>query len=76
MNSFHVVGGILAIWAVLVAAIGIMRADFPASGAVERLVGAITVLLVAGAVGTAIYTAAQHKGGGEHEAEAEAALVR
>ena len=65
MNAFHVCGGIAAIWAVLVGILGITRENFPASRGTERLVGAISVLLVAAAIFTAVYTAAVEEE--EHE---------
>ena len=65
MNVFHVCGGIAAIWAVLVGILGITRENFPGTRASERLVGAISVLLVAAAIFTAVYTAAVEEE--EHE---------
>ncbi len=58
MNAFHLMGGLLALWAVLVAALGILRHDFPRGRSAETLVTAISVLLVVGAIGSAILTAA------------------
>ena len=75
MNAFHVLGGLLALWALLVSFLGITREGFPASRTQERLVGVISVLLVAGAIGSAIYTGATEEEEEEHEGEA-AALVR
>ena len=74
MNAFHVIGGITAIWAVLVAVVGIKKEDFP-SGGIEKVVGAISVLLVAGAISAALITAAneedEHGGGAEEAAKSE-----
>jgi hypothetical protein len=56
MNSFHVVGGLFAAWAVLVAVLGITRENFPGSTRAMFAVGAISILLAAGAMFTAIYT--------------------
>ena len=61
MNAFHVCGGILAVWALLLSFIGIAREDFPGSTATARLVGAISILLVAAAIFSAIYTGATEK---------------
>lgn len=61
MNAFHVCGGILAAWALLLSFIGITREDFPGSATAARLVGAISVLLVAAAIFSAIYTGATEK---------------
>jgi|RhiMetdeSRZDD1v2_1073273.scaffolds.fasta_scaffold1663040_2 hypothetical protein len=63
MNAFHVIGGLTAIWAVIVAVIGIRNADFP--GGAERIVGAISLLLVVGAISAAILTS-EDEGGEEH----------
>lgn len=74
MNAFHVIGGLLAAWALLVSFLGITRENFPASKASERAVAAISILLVAGAIGAGVITSAledkeeeEHKGG-EHAA--------
>jgi hypothetical protein len=69
MNAFHVIGGLTAIWAVVVAVIGIRDEDFP--GGAEKIVGAISVLLVVSAISAAIITAAtedEEPGGGEDAA--------
>jgi plastocyanin len=71
INAFHVIGALLAIWAVLVAALGIMRHDFPGSGATEKAVMAISTILVIGAVSSGIITSAnaEHGGSGSEETE-------
>ena len=69
MNAFHVIGGLTAIWAVLVAIFGIRNEDFPAGA--EKIVGAISVLLVLSAISAAIITAATEDE--EHGGEAPAA---
>jgi hypothetical protein len=68
MNAFHVIGGLTAIWAVVVAIIGIRKEDFP--GGAEKIVGAISVLLVVSAISAAIITAAneEEEHGGEDAA--------
>ena len=68
MNAFHVIGGLTAIWAVVVAIIGIRNEDFPAGA--EKIVGAISVLLVLSAISAAIITAAneEEEHGGEDAA--------
>ena len=76
MNAFHVLGGLLALWALLVSFLGVTREGFPASRAQERLVAAISVLLVVGAIGSAIYTGATEEEEHEGEGGEEAALVR
>lgn len=71
ITAFHVVGGVLALWAVVLSALGVMRHDFPGKGAGQRVVMAISALLVAGAIGTAIGTAKDApKGGPKGGAEA------
>lgn len=75
MNSFHVLGGLLALWALLVSFLGVTREGFPSTRAQERLVAAISVVLVVGAIGTAIYTSATEEEEHEEDGE-EAALVR
>jgi hypothetical protein len=72
MNAFHVIGGVTAIWAILVAALGIRKEDFP--GGAEKIVGAISVLLVVSAISAAIITSANEEeehGGGAVEATSE-----
>jgi plastocyanin len=54
VNAFHVVGGLLAIWAVTVGIMGIRIEGFPRSARAATLVGVISVLLALGAVGSAI----------------------
>ena len=71
MNAFHVIGALAAIWAVLVAVIGIRKEDFP--GGAEKVVGAISVMLVIGTIGAAVITSANEdeEGGGGEEATSE-----
>jgi hypothetical protein len=71
MNAFHVVGGLLALWAVIVSFLGITREGFPTSAGAERLVTLISVVLVIGAIGTGIYTSATE----EEEADEESAAL-
>ena len=61
MNAFHVCGSILAAWALLLSFLGITREGFPGSTASARVVGAISVLLVAAAIFSAIYVGATEK---------------
>jgi len=74
MNAFHVLGGLLALWALLVSALGVTREGFPGSKSSERLVGTISVVLVVMAVGAAIITSATEEEE-EPEGAEEAALV-
>jgi uncharacterized cupredoxin-like copper-binding protein len=66
---FVYVGAALAAWAVLLAMIGLSRAAFPSKGG-ERGVFAISALLVAASIGTAIGTAKQGPHPGEKSAAA------
>jgi hypothetical protein len=67
VNAFHVCGGLLALWALALSFLGITREDFPASDQLARLLSAISVLLAALAIGTAVYTGATEEE--EHEGE-------
>jgi hypothetical protein len=58
VNAFHVCGGILACWALILSFIGITREDFPSSSGTAKLVGAISVVLVVAAIFSAIYVGA------------------
>ena len=54
---FYVLGGVAALWAVLVSAIGIMRHEtFPATKGQARAVMGISVLVVLGAMAGAVLT--------------------
>jgi plastocyanin len=54
---FFIAGGLLAIWALVVSlGLGLRRPDFPGDQAKERLVIAISVVLVLAAVSTAVLT--------------------
>ena len=75
MTPFYVAGIILAVWALLVTFIGVTRHDFPATAGAERVVGLISFVLVAAAIGTALYGAATEEHGEEGEEGEEAALV-
>ena len=58
MNPFWVVGGLLAVWALVLSAMGVMRKDFPGSDGAARAVMAVTAVLVAAAMGTGIWAGA------------------
>lgn len=55
-TPFFIVGGALALWAVVVAAVGINRPDFPANAVAARGVMAISFVLMAGAMIAAVAT--------------------
>lgn len=54
---FYVAAGALALWAIIVGLIGIRNGSFPSGEGASKLVGTVTVVLVVGTVGMAIYTA-------------------
>jgi plastocyanin len=56
-TAFHAVGIALALWALILTALGVTRHDFPGKGAGQSIVIAISALLVVGAIATAIGTA-------------------
>jgi len=58
LNAFHIVGALLAIWALTLAMLGLRREDFPRTGREALLVGATSVLLAAGAISSAIIVGA------------------
>ena len=68
MTGFYIAGIVLAAWALIVTAVGVMREDFPRTPGATRLVGAISILLVVAAIGSAIYLSAteEHEPKGEH----------
>jgi hypothetical protein len=55
---FYVAGGLLAIWAVVLAYVGITNPSFPDTDSRMRGVIAITAVLVLAAIGFAIHTSA------------------
>jgi hypothetical protein len=53
---FYFAGGVLALWAVILASIGLTRPEFPYGFGGQRAVMAISFLLVVIAIGLAIAT--------------------
>ena len=77
MNAFHVIGSLTAIWAVVVAILGIKSEGFPRGG-IEKVVGAVSVVLVTASIAAAVITAEtpeEHEGAqtghGEQEPNSE-----
>jgi hypothetical protein len=70
VTGFYIAGSVLALWALVVTAVGVRREDFPGSAGSTRLVGAISVVLVVAAIGTAVYLSATEE---EHEPKGEPA---
>jgi plastocyanin len=60
ITAFHIIGGCLALWAVLLTVAGMMNHDFPPKG-LEKVIIGISVLLVAGAISSAIITSGEEK---------------
>ncbi|MDP9293812.1 MAG: hypothetical protein M3O90_05200 [Actinomycetota bacterium] len=57
-TPFYILGGLLVVWAVAVSTVGILRHDtFPPTRAAARGVIAISVLLILGAMASAVLTA-------------------
>jgi hypothetical protein len=56
-TAFYLCGGILAAWAVVLAGIGMSQATFPATAGAKRGVMAISAVLMAAAMATAVITA-------------------
>jgi len=56
-TAWYVAGGALALWAVILAAIGITQPSFPGKGPGRAAVITISVLLVATAMAMAVVTA-------------------
>jgi plastocyanin len=55
-TAFHAVGIALALWALIVTALGVTRHDFPGKGAGQSIVIGISAILVVAAIATAIGT--------------------
>ncbi len=53
---FYIAGGLLAVWAVVVSAIGFSRPSFPFGGAGQRAVMGVSIVLAVLAVAMAIAT--------------------
>jgi hypothetical protein len=75
VNAFHVCGVLFVIWAIAMAVLGITRENFPGSKGGLRLVGAISVLLAALAIGTAIYVGATEDSEGKKADEHSSLLL-
>lgn len=58
MNPFWIAGGVLALWALIVTALGVTRKTFPGSDGAARAIMGITAILVVAAMGTAIWAGA------------------
>jgi hypothetical protein len=54
---FYLFGGLLVVWALVLSGIGMTQASFPATVAAKRGVIALTAVLMAAAMATAVITA-------------------
>ena len=54
---FYLLGGAAVVWAIALFAVGMRSESFPASAGAQRAVMAISALIVAGAMATAVITA-------------------
>jgi plastocyanin len=70
ITAFHIIGGLLAIWAVVLTALGVMREDFPGKGRGAAIVMGISAVLVVGTIGAAIGTAKDAPKAGEEAGKA------
>jgi plastocyanin len=73
VNAFHVFGGLFAVWAVVLTAIGIRQDRFPRAGGQTLAVGAVSVLLAVSAIGSGIVTSALEEDEEEEGEEARPA---
>lgn len=56
-TAFYIAGGLFAAWAVLIGIIGINRPGFPSGAGTARLAMVLGVVLMLGAMSTAVITA-------------------
>jgi hypothetical protein len=56
-TAFYLLGGLLTAWALVLSAIGMSSATFPATVGAKRGVIGLTALLMLGAMATAVITA-------------------
>jgi hypothetical protein len=55
-TPFYILGGAAAVWAIVLFAVGMRSRDFPGSAGAQRAVMAISVVLVAAAMASAVLT--------------------
>jgi NADH:ubiquinone oxidoreductase subunit 6 (subunit J) len=61
MTLYYIIGAVLAVWAVVVAFLGIKFDRFPGGKGGERLLAGISIILVAATVTSAIVLSAAHE---------------
>ena len=75
MEVYYVIGSALAVLALIVSLIGIKSKDFPRTAGLEKAIGVVFALVVAGVIGAAIIGSASEDEHEESEGESHAALV-
>jgi uncharacterized membrane protein YuzA (DUF378 family) len=55
-TAFYILGGVAAVWAIVLFAVGMRSTSFPGSAGAQRGVIAISVLVVIGAMASAVLT--------------------
>ena len=66
MNAFHVAGGLLAIYAVVLTALGLTREDFPGERG-ARIVAVVSALFVLATIAAALITSANESESSEQD---------
>jgi len=56
-TAFYVLGSLAAVWAIVLFALGMRSPEFPGSAGAQRGVIAVSVLVVVGAMASAVVTA-------------------
>jgi F0F1-type ATP synthase membrane subunit c/vacuolar-type H+-ATPase subunit K len=65
VEAYYVIGSVLAVWALLVSGLGVMRKGFPGSRTGEIAVGAVTAALMLGTISAAVIGATANQDEGE-----------
>lgn len=55
-TAFYIAGGALAVWAVILSAVGLSRPEFPGTESAQRGVATVSILLVVAAMAAVILT--------------------
>lgn len=76
MEVFYVIGSVLAVWALLVSGLGVVRKGFPASALGERAVAGVTLLLVAATLGAVIVGSIENQDEGDDQDHAAVPALR
>lgn len=65
MDAYYVIGSLLAVWALLVSGLGVMRKGFPGSRGGEIAVGAVTAVLMLATISAAVIGATTNQDEGD-----------